>query len=91
MGYTSSSPPDRPRGRPQRQAASHHDALGGGIRIRVADCPCGCRTRLPWVDDPGCIRHRPLRIIAWPAYDVEVLGLVPHDRATCPRCRAVAS
>jgi hypothetical protein len=23
-------------------------------------CVCGCETRLPWYDDPACIRHRPL-------------------------------
>ena len=21
-------------------------------------CPCGCMTKLPWFDDPGCARHR---------------------------------
>lgn len=21
-------------------------------------CPCGCLTKLPWFDDPDCIRNR---------------------------------
>jgi hypothetical protein len=21
-------------------------------------CPCGCMTKLPYLDDPGCARHR---------------------------------
>lgn len=58
---------------------------------RMTGCPCGCMTRLPWLDDPDCIRHRPLRIIEYTGYDVAGLGLVPHDRTACPHCRAVAS
>lgn len=23
-------------------------------------CPCGCTTKLPWIDDPDCVRHLPL-------------------------------
>lgn len=22
-------------------------------------CPCGCMTKLPWLDDPDCARHQP--------------------------------
>lgn len=25
----------------------------------LTGCPCGCRTRLPWLDDPDCVRHQP--------------------------------
>ena len=53
-------------------------------------CPCGCRTRLPWIDDPDCIRHLPTPpAVDWPAADVRDLGLEAHDRATCDRCQAV--
>lgn len=58
----------------------------------LTGCPCGCMTKLPWLDDPDCSRHK---LVAPPRpageYDVLVLGLVPHDRTTCPQCRAVAS
>jgi len=57
-----------------------------------AGCPCGCRTRLPWLDDPDCIRNRPLPPARdWPAIDVAVLGLAPHRREACDRCRAVGT
>ena len=55
-------------------------------------CPCGCRTRLPWIDDPLCVRHRPLpRPVRWPSYDIGTLGLADHDRRLCDRCQAAAS
>jgi hypothetical protein len=68
------------------------ELIEGAVEERAADlgCPCGCRTRLPWIDDPDCIRHKPTPPAAdWPAYDVRDLGLDPHDRATCGRCQAV--
>lgn len=59
---------------------------------RQAGCPCGCRTRRPWLHDPECIRYRPLGpAIEYPDYDVETLGLVPHDRARCEHCQAVSA
>lgn len=59
---------------------------------RLSGCPCGCLTKLPYLDDPGCIRHRPLpEARDWPGYDRSTLGLVSHDRATCPACQAVGT
>ena len=54
-------------------------------------CPCGCRTRLPWFDDPDCIRHQPTppAVDYRDAADVRDLGLEAHDRAVCERCQAV--
>jgi hypothetical protein len=53
-------------------------------------CPCGCRTRLPWIDDPDCIRHQPLpEAQDWPQASVTDLGLEPHDRENCDPCQAV--
>jgi hypothetical protein len=46
-------------------------------------------TRLPYLDDPDCVRYLPV-----PApreandYDVVVLGLVAHDRERCEPCKA---
>jgi len=54
-------------------------------------CPCGCQSRPRLADDPDCIRHRPPRLVEWGSCDVVTLGLAPHDRETCARCRAVAS
>ena len=34
---------------------------GGEFSHRITGCPCGCRTRLPWLDDPDCVRHQPIR------------------------------
>jgi hypothetical protein len=66
------------------------------VELSVAErydigCPCGCRTRLPWVDDPDCLRHRPLpEPVDWPHYTTQTLGLQPHDRAACRTCQAAA-
>jgi hypothetical protein len=47
-------------------------------------------TRLPYLDDPDCVRHLPVPAPREPAnYDVITLGLVPHDRDRCPACQAV--
>jgi len=59
---------------------------------RRGGCPCGCRSRLPWLDDEDCIRHRPLPPAHdWPFYDALTLGLVPHWRESCRQCQAVGS
>lgn len=26
---------------------------------RWTGCPCGCMTKLPYIDDPDCVRRRP--------------------------------
>jgi hypothetical protein len=63
--------------------------VGDRRPVRRAGCPCGCATRLPWTDDPGCIRHKPLPPARdWPVYDAQTLGLVPHDRTRCASCTA---
>jgi hypothetical protein len=31
-------------------------------------CPCGCMTKLPYVDDLACVRHQPLTF-DWALYD----------------------
>jgi hypothetical protein len=60
------------------------------IRAGQTGCPCGCRTRLPYIDDEDCARHRPMpEPREWPSYDVRDLGVVPHDRARCGACQAV--
>jgi hypothetical protein len=58
--------------------------------VRLTGCPCGCLTKLPWFDDPDCVRHQPDPEPGdqAPPYDVQVLGLAPHDRASCLLCRA---
>lgn len=39
----------------------------------MTGCPCGCLTKLPYFDDPDCIRHRPqLDEALWPDYDNQV-------------------
>jgi hypothetical protein len=91
-------PPDKER-RPRREdregGGVRDDGAGGNVnsivlRATLTGCPCGCMTRLPWLDDPGCIRHRPLPAArAWGGYDVITLGLVPHPRETCGSCQAV--
>ncbi len=61
---------------------------------RPADigCPCGCVTRLPWLDDEDCVRHLPLpEARDWPVYDRRMLGLEAHDRTLCASCQAVGS
>lgn len=55
-------------------------------------CPCGCRTKRPWILDPECIRYRPLGpVIAYDGHDVADLGLVPHPRDNCAACQAVGA
>ncbi len=77
--------------RPQPESGAQQISPTATIPVRadvLALCPCGCRTRLPWVDDPDCIRHRPLPAVRdWPNYDVRTLGLEPHDRRLCARCQ----
>jgi hypothetical protein len=49
-------------------------------------------TKLPWLDDPDCVRHLPLpRGSMVTDYDVVTLGLAPHDRARCASCLAVGA
>lgn len=51
-------------------------------------CPCGCMTRLPWVDDPDCARHLPIGPPReWGAYDVVTLGLDHHSAGHTAQCR----
>ena len=62
------------------------------ITARWLNCPCGCQTRLPFIDDPRCIRYRPMPpAVDWPHYDTSELGLVAHERASCKHCQAAAS
>ena len=58
---------------------------------RWTGCPCGCASTETY-DDPECWRHRPVPQRGQPPeYDVETLGLVPHDRGMCPHCQAVGA
>ena len=55
-------------------------------------CPCGCESRLPFVDDPDCVRRLPTpEPREWGGYDVVTLGLAPHVRDNCVSCRAVGA
>ena len=79
---------------PRRVTGGQRVSAGSdsGIRVtrQLSGCPCGCRTRPPWGDDPDCVRHQPLPPVRdWPHYDVITLGLVPHPRENCPACQAV--
>jgi hypothetical protein len=48
-------------------------------------------TRLPYVDDESCIRHRlDLGSQPWPTYDVHDLGLACDHGATCAAKRGAA-
>ncbi len=86
--------PDKPGGAPGKgtpRNVSPGTALDASTIARgpVTGCPCGCATWLPWIDDPGCARHRPLPPARdWPAIDVAALGLAPHPRETCGNCQA---
>lgn len=83
--------PGRPAPSLTSAAAKRAEVVSTVAQARDIGCPCGCLTR-PGFDDPGCIRHRPRPAPqAWPVYDVRQLGLAPHDRAICARCKAVAS
>lgn len=47
-------------------------ALGKTKQVRemLPGCPCGCESKPPYVDDPACIRHKPvLHQSLWPNYD----------------------
>lgn len=91
-GRRPGAPPGKPIGRPGKAAHRTTDAPADTTTTMLSGCPCGCRTQLPWFDDPDCVRHRPVpRPREQAVYDVEVLGLVPHDRAACAQCRAAAS
>ncbi len=88
--------PDMPRGRrPGQAATSPDDHAGGGhvtaivARPSVTWCPCGCLTKLPWYDDPDCIRHKPLpAAVDWPSYDKQALGMCcGHTGPECPAWR----
>lgn len=47
-------------------------------------------TKLPWIDDPDCVRHLPTPAPREAAeYDVRDLGLDVHDRERCEPCQAV--
>lgn len=66
-------PPDNAEGRPGREAASEDETRASGyVASKVPrwspGCPCGCRTRLPWVDDPECVRHQPFSF-DWSLYE----------------------
>jgi hypothetical protein len=58
-------PPERRSGPPLTKAARDIKAPAGCSThptvqpAAVTGCPCGCRTWLPWIDDPECLRHRP--------------------------------
>jgi hypothetical protein len=28
----------------------------------LSGCPCGCMTKLPWFNDPDCLRNKPSRV-----------------------------
>jgi hypothetical protein len=88
-------PPDREECRPRREGGTQDDAANVPTIVTgasVTGCPCGCASRPPFTDDPGCLRHRPLpEALEWPGYDIRALGIEPHDRAACARCQAVAS
>jgi hypothetical protein len=51
---------------PQRTGTGPEDerrasgCVGSTVPRWPSGCPCGCRTRLPWLDDPQCARHRPV-------------------------------
>lgn len=57
--------PDNERGRPAKAASPDEHHSGGYVTPTNVPrwspgCPCGCRTRLPWIDDPECVRHQPV-------------------------------
>ncbi len=88
-------PPDTDDRRPRAESGDQ-DGAGGNVtasivlRATLTGCPCGCMTKLPWLDDPRCIRNQPVPAArAWGGYDVITLGLVPHPRETCASCQAV--
>jgi hypothetical protein len=60
---TKTRPPGRGAG-PDDRPGGHH--VEPSVPRRSPGCPCGCRTRLPWIDDPECVRHQPF------AYDLEL-------------------
>jgi len=71
------------------------NGLAGTLRHGCGDrrptgCPCGCMTKLPYFDDPDCVRHQPAPEpgAQVPPYDIQTLGLAPHDRSRCTLCRA---
>jgi len=56
--------PHDEKGRPSGRGGLR-DARPGEVDVistvsSSGSCPCGCLTRLPYVDDPECVRHRPL-------------------------------
>src|SRR5215469_3482127 len=97
-------PPETAEGRPTDRAALRKIspaptvpmttivAGAGGIRP-WRGCPCGCMSRLPWLDDPDCIRHRPLpQPREWGAYDAaHDLGLACDHGPRCPARRERAA
>ena len=46
----------RPDGGDSRKTCAAGDGFNA-IIPRLTACPCGCRTRLPWLDDSECRRH----------------------------------
>jgi hypothetical protein len=49
---------------------------------RQIGCACGCESRLPWVDDPECVRHWPTP----PDPLCEACGTVLDPDGTCYPC-----
>jgi hypothetical protein len=83
--------PDTTPDPPRKHSGLAAEAKATVAQRRRTGCPCGCRTWLPWIDDPDCARHRPLPPAReWGGYDVVVLGLVPHPRETCAACQGVS-
>jgi hypothetical protein len=70
------------------QTPANHLTIDTRIVPRAADtgCPCGCRTRPPWLDDPACIRHRPLRLSLHPCP-----GMFGPDGRWVPHCHEEAA
>lgn len=92
--------PDNVKRRPLPGAAFQEIAGGDTSSIapaavtapapRWTGCPCGCLTKLPWFDDPDCVRHLPTpEPRDYGGYDAAALGLATHDRERCEPCSAV--
>lgn len=60
--------PDKPEGRPRQEAPSRTisaPTTDTTAMVTRPGCPCGCATRPPWLDDPGCL-YEAIRIGASP-------------------------
>ena len=71
---------------PSAEATIHIVARGSVTTAGLTGCPCGCRTKLPWIDDPDCIRHQPTGPARdFGSYDVIALGTgCSHQDMSCP-------